>query len=489
MNSLILVAARRSSSTSFENDIFTNHPRKGTRNTCLSVRVSYCRVTVFLLCLLSACFLFNPSAFTKAKCDYLGVQLPESLCNLPKMPVEISLKPRSFEPEKTDFLTPRIYIYDLPCKFNTCMDNKMSAKINREGIVQEMQWPGLYHVNQFALDHLFHEHMLASPYRVDDPDEANMFYVPFFAGVNSFGQNQTELYTETFNILRQKAHFQRNGGVDHFMTAGVCTEYIAQQRDLLAIMGAKNVIKLTIESGWNKTAYDWLTGENNFYPVPYPSMVQLDERVVEGAFKDGNRTADGRLPFEPHSDRPIFVTIAAGNFTKLRQRLNAQCDSHRDLCSFGGEGVEQREGGVGLKRGPKMNTALAQAYNQSVFCLQPSGDTPTRKGLFDSLLLGCILVVFNPYSLHLQYRWHMDGVNPQDITVYIPEDDVMSEGLDVIDYLSKIPQDEISRIQKNIGKIAARFQYSRVDMPEEIGIDSTETIVQNLLRIVEDNLS
>ena len=40
-----------------------------------------------------------------------------------------------------------------------------------------------------------------------------------------------------------------------------------------------------------------------------------------------------------------------------------------------------------------MSEALA-AYRAAVFCLQPWGDTATRKGFWDALSLGCIPVVF-----------------------------------------------------------------------------------------------
>ena len=34
-----------------------------------------------------------------------------------------------------------------------------------------------------------------------------------------------------------------------------------------------------------------------------------------------------------------------------------------------------------------------ELYAQSVFCLQPPGDSPTRRAFYDSLLFGCIPVI------------------------------------------------------------------------------------------------
>lgn len=41
---------------------------------------------------------------------------------------------------------------------------------------------------------------------------------------------------------------------------------------------------------------------------------------------------------------------------------------------------------------------ILTAYLEADFCLQPRGDSPSRRGLFDSLLCGCIPVVVDPRS-------------------------------------------------------------------------------------------
>ena len=38
-------------------------------------------------------------------------------------------------------------------------------------------------------------------------------------------------------------------------------------------------------------------------------------------------------------------------------------------------------------------------YLEASYCMHPPGDTPTRKGLFDSMVAGCIPVVLHPHSL------------------------------------------------------------------------------------------
>jgi xyloglucan galactosyltransferase MUR3 len=43
---------------------------------------------------------------------------------------------------------------------------------------------------------------------------------------------------------------------------------------------------------------------------------------------------------------------------------------------------------------------------RSVFCLQPPGDQPNRKSVVDSLLLGCIPVLFHEAQLdYIPWHW------------------------------------------------------------------------------------
>ena len=54
---------------------------------------------------------------------------------------------------------------------------------------------------------------------------------------------------------------------------------------------------------------------------------------------------------------------------------------------------------------------------RSVFCLQPIGDLMTRKGLFDSLLQGCIPVTFDSLTAVVMYTWHWDEAFWSQVTV------------------------------------------------------------------------
>ena len=46
---------------------------------------------------------------------------------------------------------------------------------------------------------------------------------------------------------------------------------------------------------------------------------------------------------------------------------------------------------------------LLSAYRRAVFCLCPPGDDPGRKAVFDSIVSGCIPVIFHDSTLFNQY--------------------------------------------------------------------------------------
>ncbi|KAG2404719.1 hypothetical protein LR48_Vigan03g098300 [Vigna angularis] len=68
-------------------------------------------------------------------------------------------------------------------------------------------------------------------------------------------------------------------------------------------------------------------------------------------------------------------------------------------------------------------SSIVQIFQGSLFCLQPQGDSYTRRSAFDSMLVGCIPVFFHLGSAYTQYTWHLPK-NYTKYSVFIPEDDI-----------------------------------------------------------------
>ena len=67
---------------------------------------------------------------------------------------------------------------------------------------------------------------------------------------------------------------------------------------------------------------------------------------------------------------------------------------------------------------------LVDVMQNSVFCAQPEGDTKSRKGLIDSIILGCIPMVFDPFQKEM-YMAYVSKEEFESMSVYIPYDTIL----------------------------------------------------------------
>jgi hypothetical protein len=92
-------------------------------------------------------------------------------------------------------------------------------------------------------------------------------------------------------------------------------------------------------------------------------------------------------------------------------------------------------------------------YVNATFFFCPSGDSFTRKALFDGLALNSIPVIFEDASLDVTYPQYFPG-NPRDYSVLLNTTD------DVMGQLRSIPKEEVRRMQSNIARIRESLSYS-----------------------------
>merc|ERR1711860_291809 len=115
----------------------------------------------------------------------------------------------------------------------------------------------------------------------------------------------------------------------------------------------------------------------------------------------------------------------------------------------------------------------------SIFCINPPGDTPTRKGVFDSLVLGCIPVITQAWSLS-QYRWHIP--NWRSVSEVIPYAQLMAKNKSIIEHLvERIKNDPVEIQSKLVSarRLAYSLQYSKKDGPR--GLDAFQVTLKKLL--------
>lgn len=89
----------------------------------------------------------------------------------------------------------------------------------------------------------------------------------------------------------------------------------------------------------------------------------------------------------------------------------------------------------------------------SIFCLQPPGDSPTRRGFFDSIMLGCIPVVLSKNA----YTLVQDRV--EDVAVVVEWKRVENAG-GILPILRSLSKQRITELQENVMRAGPRMQYS-----------------------------
>ncbi|CEL93738.1 unnamed protein product [Vitrella brassicaformis CCMP3155] len=372
---------------------------------------------------------------------------------------------------------------------------------------------GFHDTDQFYLAKLFIMRLAAHPCVVTDPTKAQVFYIPYFRqhvwnGECSEEERHLAGLLDRVKDGKGRSFFRRRQGHDHFIIGprvatkwSLCPELFSPNQSSVW----KNVLKLAYEAPCPTCTYRLTIGFggdhdssadstdpyfSRFVSVPYPSFVHFEPSARRGV--------DGRelpLPWQDHSNRSRWVAFASGLHkdskqpwrgvaVRLRRMLRDQCEEAASgdcvMEAYDRE-ADGSEGGE-VKR-PFDAHRVIEAYRSSVFCLNPPGDSPSRKAIADSILLGCIPVLFHPDQLQL-WPWHIS--NMSQTAVYVDHEELWpgssmllesptdsdvwtyvrsnkpEPAFDVIDRLKAIPKSEVAAKQRFIADNAQRLQYTRI---------------------------
>lgn len=153
--------------------------------------------------------------------------------------------------------------------------------------------------------------------------------------------------------------------------------------------------------------------------------------------------ATGISHYHNNDDRSLVSTFVGGNrsasgvFVLDRLKVIESCMKHSDVCK-----ITQKTDKVSIMR----------MYGRANFCLNPPGDTATRAGIFDSILMGCIPVVFSPMTL-MQYSLHLQ--RPWEFAVLVPA----PKREDPVKWLKSVPHEHIKQMQEEVKRIGKRVEY------------------------------
>ncbi|KAF8723011.1 hypothetical protein HU200_022157 [Digitaria exilis] len=352
-----------------------------------------------------------------------------------------------------------VYIHDLPPRFNADILRGCAAANDRwSDMCQDVGNAGLgrplsggaltgatgwYATHQFALDAIFHGRMRQYGCLTNDSSSASAVFVPFYAGfefaTHVWGYDNGARDAAALDLVRwlvRRPEWRRAGGRDHFLVAGRTGWDFRRDAypnatwgtNLFLLPAVKNMTFLVVETA--------TMGWGNDMAVPYPTYFhpRSDSEVEDWQHRIRN------------ADRWWLMSFVGAARPDDRKSIRSQvmdqqlgCASGTAQCHYPGD--------------------IMVLFQSSTFCLQPPGDSASRRSTFDAMVAGCIPVFFQPRSAYLQYRWHL----PKDhatYSVFIPAESVRSGNVSVEAELRKIPPAAIAKMREEVIKLVPRLLYA-----------------------------
>ncbi|KAJ9147911.1 hypothetical protein P3X46_030025 [Hevea brasiliensis] len=377
-----------------------------------------------------------------------------------------------------------IYVYDLPSKFNKDLVGQCGDMIpwidfcnyfDNEALGRPIEklGKGWYDTHQYSLEPIFHQRILKHPCRVYSENEAKLFYVPYYGGLDILRWHFKNVSTDVKDILalelmkwlESRKPWVQNSGKDHVFVLGKISWDFRRNIDsswgsrFLQLEKMQNPIKLLIERQPWEVNDIGIPHPTYFHPHSDDDIVAWQLKIIQATRKSLVSFAGAARPDQPKS---------------IRSTLINQCTSAGDKCQFlncSSGGCDQPE-------------TITELFVESEFCLQPPGDSPTRKSVFDSLVSGCIPVIFDPFTAYYQYPWHL----PEDhgkYSVFIDQEEVRKMKMNVVERLVNITLKEREDMRRYIAyELLPGLVYADSSSQLEKFQDAFSITMNNLLERV-----
>ncbi|KAK7843924.1 probable xyloglucan galactosyltransferase GT11 [Quercus suber] len=360
-----------------------------------------------------------------------------------------------------------IYVHNLPSRFNEHLLKHCQSLTNWTDMCLFTSNGGLgprlpnfnrvysktgwFATNQFLLEVIFHNRMKQYKCLTNDSSLASAIFVPYYAGLDvsrylwySNTSMRDAASLELVKWLREKPEWKKMWGRDHFLVAGRITWDFRRMgkndtdwgNKLMLLPESRNMTMLIIESS------PW---DNIDFAIPYPTYFHPSNDNEVFQWQHRMRRQKRRFFFS-------FAGAPRPNLQdSIRNEIIDQCRASRKKCRL-------------LECNGRINRCYKPVYvmkmfQSSVFCLQPAGDSFTRRSTFDSILAGCIPVFFHPGSAYVQYLWHL----PKDYTKYsvlIPANDVKNGKVSIEKILSRIPKEKVRAMREAVIRLIPKVIYA-----------------------------
>lgn len=387
-----------------------------------------------------------------------------------------------------------VYVYDLPPLFNqqilhNCDNlNPWSSRCDAlsnnalgqpatslAGIIPLDLIPSWFWTDQFVSEIIFHNRILNHKCRVTEPESATAFYIPFYAGLavgkylwstHSTAEDRDLHCNMMLQWLHDQPYYRKSDGWDHFITMGRITWDFRRSKDhdwgssCIYKPGMRNITRLLIE----RNPWDYFD-----VGVPYPTGFHpgsdSDVALWQSFVRDRRR---GALFCFAGAPRRAFRN-------DFRGILLDQCRDSGGSC---------RAVNCSGSRCSNGTSAILEAFLDSEFCLQPRGDSFTRRSIFDCMIAGSIPVFFWRRTAYLQYEWFLPG-EPGSYSVFIDRNAVKN-GTSVKAVLERFSKEEVRKMREKVIEYIPRLVYAKHNKGLEGMKDAFDVAIEGVLKRFEE---
>ncbi|KAJ4975765.1 hypothetical protein NE237_000871 [Protea cynaroides] len=333
----------------------------------------------------------------------------------------------------------KVYLYDLPRKFTYgVIESYLMARDSLKSPVDDvstLKYPGNQHSAEWWLfKDLLREDRYGSPVvRVLDPEEADLFYVPFFSSLslvvnpirpggvveNAGVYSDEEMQESLMEWLEGQLYWKKNSGWDHVF---ICQDPNALYKVIDRI---KNGVLLVSDFGRLRPDQASLVKD---LILPYSHRIN---------------SFNGEIGVQERKSLLFFM----GNRYrkeggKIRDELFQVLEGKADVIIK--HGTQSRES----------RRMATQGMHSSKFCLHPAGDTPSACRLFDAIVSLCVPVIVSD-SIELPFE---DVIDYRKIAIFVDSASAVKQGY-LIKKLRAVSQERILKYQQELKAVKHYFEY------------------------------
>lgn len=334
----------------------------------------------------------------------------------------------------------RVYMYDLPQKFNLGM-LRPGGEGDKPWLDRKVpRWPvGTGLRKQHSVEYWMMLYLLASnntrqkiAIRVADPNDADVFFVPFFSSLsfNTYGVNMLDPETEKDRLLQVEI-------VDFLHNSSWWQQSLGQ--DHVLVMHHPNALRFVRED-LNSSIF--IVADFGRFSE---RVARLRKDVVAPYMHVVNTYINDNLtdPFEARNTLLFFRgRVRRKNDGIVRSKLASLLQNHSNVIY---EESTVKNGGIEL---------ATNGMRQSRFCLTPAGDTPSSCRLFDAIASHCVPVIISD-KLELPFE---DELNYEEFCLIFSVQEALTPGY-MLEILENFSKGRWLKMWRNLKLVAHHFEY------------------------------